>query len=294
MELRPEIAANGRQSPYVSYLMRKGGGRSLFACSRDVSNIIMNIQWNAEGYRDHFQFVHQYGESLLQWIDEPRGKRVVDLGCGNGALTAKLRDLGCDVLGVGASASMLNIARENYPDISFIQGDLRTLRLDRPADVLFSNAVFHWIDEEDQEEMLQNIASQLLPGGQLVCEFGGFGCAETVHASLDRAFSRRNLIYPRVFYFPTIGQYAPLVERAGLKVTQAHLFDRWTKQDTEDGLSDWIRMFVREPMKDLPEDTVKQILREVNDELRPVLYQEGNWYIDYVRIRIKAIKEMNS
>ena len=166
--------------------MRKGGGRSLFACSRDVSNIIMNIQWNAEGYRDHFQFVHQYGESLLQWIDEPRGKRVVDLGCGNGALTAKLRDLGCDVLGVDASDSMLNIARENYPDIPFIQGDLRTLRLDRPADVLFSNAVFHWIDEEDQEEMLQNIASQLLPGGQLVCEFGGFGCAETVHGCGDK------------------------------------------------------------------------------------------------------------
>ena len=64
----------------------------------------MNIQWNAEEYRHHFQFVHHYGEDLLQLIDEPQGKRVIDLGCGNGALSAKLRDLGCHVTGVDASA----------------------------------------------------------------------------------------------------------------------------------------------------------------------------------------------
>ncbi|MFR8089362.1 MAG: class I SAM-dependent methyltransferase [Lachnospirales bacterium] len=253
----------------------------------------MNIQWNAEEYRHHFQFVHHYGEDLLQLIDEPQGKRVVDLGCGNGALSAKLRDLGCHVTGVDASADMLGIARASYPDIPFIQGDLRTLQLDTPADVLFSNAVFHWIDARDQQRMLCQIASQLLPGGQLVCEFGGHGCAETVHAALERAFTRRQLTYPRVFYFPTIGEYTPLLEHAGFKVVWAHLFDRWTQQSTQDGLSDWIHMFVKKPFENLSENVVTQIIQEANEELRPVLYQEGHWYIDYVRIRIKAIKEVS-
>ena len=74
------------------------------------------------------------------------------------------------------------------------------------------------------------------------------------------------------FYFPTIGEYTPLLEHAGFKVVWAHLFDRWTQQSTQDGLSDWIHMFVKKPFENLSENVVTQIIQEVNEELRPVLY----------------------
>lgn len=95
------------------------------------------------------------------------------------------------------------------------------------VDAIFSNAVFHWIG--DQEKLLKNISKSLKDNGQLVCEFGGKGCAETIHLALQNEFERRNLIYPRVFYFPTISEYAPIVEKSGLKVVYATLFDRITE-----------------------------------------------------------------
>lgn len=251
----------------------------------------MNIQWDASRYSEQFQFVHQYGRDVFRLIDAPPGAFVVDLGCGNGTLSAQLNELGFQVLGVDSSCQMLEIARREHPELDFMLADAITFTLNKPVDVIFSNAVFHWIDETQQNRMLKNIASQLNKGGQLVCEFGGRGCAEQVHSCLERAFRRRGLLYRRVFYFPSIGEYTSRMENCGFKVVYATLFDRFTRQESENGLIDWIRMFDTEPFRDLDPETEQEIFNEAEEELRPLLYQNGSWYIDYVRIRLKAVKE---
>lgn len=251
----------------------------------------MNISWNAKGYTDNFAFVHQYGENVMDLITAPPGSFVVDLGCGNGALTKKLTERGYRVLGVDASGAMLDVARANHPDLSFVQGDATTFALSEKADVIFSNAVFHWIDADKQTLLAQNLAAQLREGGELVCEFGGFGCAECVHSALEAAFARRGLTYPRVFYFPTVGEYAPILEAAGLRVKTALLFDRPTPQKGPDGVRDWIHMFVKAPFVGMREALRKNIIDEAVDAVRPTLCQtDGTWIVDYVRIRIRAVK----
>lgn len=252
---------------------------------------LMNIDWNAKGYQKDFAFVPKYGEAVLDLIDAAPGALAVDLGCGNGGLTGKLIERGYRVVGVDASAPMLALAKERYPDTTFLQADACTFQLPEQADVIFSNAVLHWIDAAKQNELIANIASQLKPGGQLVCEFGGKGCAETVHAALEKIFAAHGLTYRRTFYFPTVGEYAPMLERHGLQVRAALLFDRPTPQQTEDGLADWIRMFDKAPFAGVPEELQETIIREAVETLRPVLYHDGHWYVDYVRIRIKAVKE---
>lgn len=251
----------------------------------------MNIQWDAKNYTNNFSFVHQYGEDVLSLLDAPAGALVVDLGCGNGALSGKLRERGYRVIGVDASGEMLAAARAGHPDIPFIQADAAEFSLDEKADAVFSNAVFHWIDREKQACMIRNIADQIKPNGQLVCEFGGRGCAEAVHSTLERCFRRRGLPYPRTFYFPTVGEYAPLLEQHGLRVTYAALFDRPTVQKSGDGLIDWIRMFVKKPFEGMDAALEQEILDETREALRERLYIDGRWVIDYVRIRIKAIRE---
>lgn len=250
----------------------------------------MNIQWDAETYQKDFSFVHRYGEDVLNLIAGDTNQTVVDLGCGNGALTKKLADKGYSVMGIDASADMLEIAGRQYPELAFQQGNALDFSLAEKADVIFSNAVFHWIDGDKQEQMLRNIASQLKPGGQLVCEFGGKGCAEQVHSVLENCFAERGLHYRRVFYFPTIGEYAPILEKCGLRVEYAVLFDRPTRQESEDGLRDWIHMFVKEPFRGVGETEKEEIIAEAVEKLRPVLYREGSWFVDYVRIRIRARK----
>lgn len=250
----------------------------------------MNITWNAEGYRDHFSFVHQYGEDVLSLLDAKEGSFVVDLGCGNGALSAVLAGRGYRVLGLDASEQMLEVAKSAHPDLTFQKADATDFTLEEKADAIFSNAVLHWIDAEKQDQLIANIASNLKTGGQLVFEFGGKGCAEAVHSTLEQCFRQRDLFYPRTFYFPTIGEYAPILERHGLKVTYALLFDRPTVQETEDGLCDWINMFVTAPFEGMDKALKEEILQEAKAQLTDRLYIEGKWVIDYVRIRMKAVK----
>lgn len=250
----------------------------------------MNIYWDAEKYKQDFMFVPEYGAAVLDLLDAAPGARVVDLGCGNGALTRQLADRGYQVLGVDASPEQLALARQAYPDLTFREGNALDFALEQPADAIFSNAVLHWIDADKQQAMLDHIASQIRPDGLFVCEFGGKGCAEHVHAELERRFAAHGLHYRRTFYFPTIGEYAPLLEKAGFRVEYATLFDRPTRQVGSDGLADWIRMFDTAPFADVEPALADTIIAETVDALRPVLYHDDAWYVDYVRIRFKLRK----
>lgn len=142
-----------------------------------------NIDWNASDYQKHFSFVPSYGESVMELLTKPEGAFVVDLGCGNGMLTKKLAEKGYHVLGVDDSETMLRLAEKNCSGISFQKGNAVDFSLKQKADAIFSNAVLHWIDAKDQQKMLDNICHQLVLGGEFVCEFGGYGCAEQVHSS---------------------------------------------------------------------------------------------------------------
>lgn len=250
----------------------------------------MNINWNSANYDKSFNFVYGYGEGVAALITEPKGSLVCDLGCGTGALTKKIAERGYKVIGVDASAQMLSKAEEAYPELQFIQADAINFTLKEQADVIFSNAVFHWIDRCNQPILLKNIAKNLKQGGRLVCEFGGYGCAKTVHNALKSCFERRNLTYVHPHYFPTIGEYAPLLEEAGLKVTYAALFDRPTKQVGAHGVANWINMFLPAVFKGIDEHEKNGIIAEAEELTKPTLYTKDGWFVDYVRIRLTAVK----
>ncbi len=250
----------------------------------------MNIKWNSEEYKENFSFVHEYGEDVLKLLEINKNSRVIDLGCGNGVLTNKLSGICDNVIGIDASEDMLKTAKETYPYLNFIKGDALSFNSEEKADAVFSNAVFHWIDKDKQSELLANINHNLNSDGQLVCEFGGSGCAETIHSGLEYEFNKRNLVYPRTFFFPTIGEYTPIMENNGFKVVFAVLFDRKTKLNGQDGLRNWINMFVTEPFKNIDNSTANEIITSTVNNLKPVLSENGIWYADYVRIRLKAIK----
>lgn len=249
----------------------------------------MNIKWNAEKYQEDFNFVHKYGESVIEFLKSPKGSRVIDLGCGNGNLTNKLFEKGYNVVGIDDSEKMLEAARNKYKNIEFLKGNALTFNV-KPVDAIFSNAVLHWIDKERQPELLNNIAKNIKAGGEFVCEFGGCGCAKTVHSALDEIFAENGLEYTNKFYFPTIAEYSPLLEKAGLTVKFAELFDRPTLQKGDNGLENWIRMFNLAPFEGLADSKVQEIIDEAAKRLKPLLCKEGKWYVDYVRIRFRCEK----
>lgn len=252
----------------------------------------MNIDWDAREYSHAFSFVPQYGEEVLKLLDPGTAHTVVDLGCGNGRLTMRLAEMGMRVIGVDASEDMLAMARSCYPDLEFVQSDALDFTVKEPVDAFFSNAVFHWIDKDKQPLLLKRINRALKVGGELVCEFGGKGCADQVHEALRLNFEKAGMKYFIPFYFPSVGEYAVLLEEAGFKVIYALLFDRPTIcSNGESGLREWIRMFDKIPFRAVDAKTENDILTGTEHTLKKRLFQNGSWWIDYVRIRLKAIKE---
>lgn len=250
----------------------------------------MNIEWESEKYANDFSFVPQYGKDLIKLLDKDGAKSVLDLGCGSGLLTKSLLSEGFSVVGIDASSEQIELAKNNYPEIKFYCKDATDFSLDTQVDAVFSNAVIHWIDKQKQPKMLSCVYNSLNSGGQFVFELGGKGNTALIHGALRKSFEKRNLNYNISFYFPSIGEYTALLEKAGFKVELAMLFDRPTSLKGDNGLADWIKMFIKEPFEQIPEKIQDAIIKEAVNELKPLLYKNNIWFADYVRLRCKAIK----
>lgn len=250
------------------------------------------VEWNSKLYDQNFKFVSENGKALLDLIDFKNVETAIDLGCGTGTLTKALADHHINVIGIDASASQIARAKASYPNISFIQKDATAFRVNHPVDLIFSNALFHWIKEENQEKMLKCIGGALKSGGQLVFECGGAGNNVMIHHALSQVFARHGYEYHRPFYFPTIGEYAPLVEAANMQVMQAVLFKRPTRLKGDDGLANWITMFIKTPFRGVGVKEKEMMIKECVELLRKDLWHNGIWYADYVRLRMKAIKKV--
>ncbi|MEH2305309.1 methyltransferase domain-containing protein [Nostoc sp.] len=252
---------------------------------------LLDNNWNTDLYEDKHAFVWQYGENLLKVLNPKPGESILDLGCGTGQLTEKISQAGAEVTGIDRASSMIETAIQNYPHLRFDVADARDFQVLKPLDAVFSNAVLHWIKEADAA--IASIHQALKPGGRFVTEFGGKGNVQAIVTALYSALEAI-AISPQAlnpWYFPSIGEYATLLEQQGFDVTYATLFARPTPlTEGEAGMANWLEMFADAFLAGLSADQKIQIIRTVEEYLLPTLYQQGNWTADYRRIRIVAIK----
>jgi trans-aconitate 2-methyltransferase len=144
--------------------------------SRPAASHVGPRDWDAEIY-------HRVSDPQFEWATEVanrldlRGDEVVlDAGCGSGRVTALLVDRVPDgrVIGIDASESMVAKAFETLGDeVELRVGSLTDLELVDAVDVVFSNAVFHWISDHDT--LFGRLHRALRPGGGLVAQCGGEG-----------------------------------------------------------------------------------------------------------------------
>ncbi len=249
-------------------------------------------RWDPGLYESRHGFVWKYGEDLIDLLAPQPGERVLDLGCGTGQLTARIAATDASVVGVDNSPEMIEQARRNYPNVRFEVADAADLHLPEGFDAVFSNAALHWMRQADR--VAGSISRALKPGGRLVAELGGKGnvlsLLEAASASLDTLDCRVGES-PNPWYFPSVGEYASLLEQQGLAVTFAALFDRpTTLEEGHAGLAWWMRMFGSAILGNVPPARQSDFLQDLEDRLRPKLWRDGTWVLDYVRLRIRAIK----
>jgi trans-aconitate methyltransferase len=245
--------------------------------------------WDAGLYEDKHAFVWQHGASLVELLAPKPGERILDLGCGTGHLTAALAAAGASVLGLDHSPEMLQQAHSTFPHLTFVQGDARDFAFEDAFDGVFSNAVLHWV--RPPESVIRCVRNALKVGGRFVVEFGGKGNTRTIEAGLRVAAERAGLrLDEPLWYFPSVGEYATLLEANGLEVRFATLFDRPTPLEGLDGLKNWVRMFVRRVLDGLPADREEDFLRTVEETARSTLFRDGTWQADYRRLRVLAVR----
>ena len=243
--------------------------------------------WDPERYARNARFVADLGAPLLDLLDTHSGQRVLDLGCGDGALTEKIAALGAEVVAVDASAEQIAAARKRGLDAHVADGE--ALAYEAAFDAVFSNAALHWM--RDPEAVIDGVWRALRPGGRFVGEFGGGDNVGAIRRALIDALNRRGLDGAAAdpWFFPTAEQYRGLLEARGFRVESVALFERPTPLPGE--LAGWLETFAESFFKQVAPEARNALLQEVVEALRPTLCDaEGRWTADYVRLRFAASK----
>ena len=250
----------------------------------------MNSSWNASLYDDRAAFVSELASDLVLWLRPRAGERILDIGCGTGTLTAQIARQGAHVTGIDRSQDMIESAQEKYADLRFELADGQDLAYGAEFDAVFSNAALHWMPRA--RDVLRGVERALLPGGRFVAEFGGAGCVQTVTDAVGKIL-REWEIDPAPYqswFFPSPGRYAGLLEDSGLTVRELRYFERPTPVAGEDGLSVWLALFQADLMTALG-DRWPELCQKAAQRCHSALFRDGQWWLDYVRLRVVASKD---
>jgi trans-aconitate methyltransferase len=243
--------------------------------------------WDPDRYARNARFVAELGQPVVELLAPQAGERILDLGCGDGALTRRLSEVGASVVGVDSSAEMVAATRAAGLDARVMSGE--ALAFDNEFDAVFSNAALHWMLRPAQ--VIDGVWRALKPGGRFVGEFGGHGNVQHIKTALIAALDRRgldgNAAVP--WYFPTPAEYRGLLEAQGFRVRAAELIPRPTPLPGD--IIAWLDNFAENFTRQVPAGERAAYLAEVAAALRPHLCSaDGAWTADYVRLRFAADK----
>ena len=243
--------------------------------------------WNAAEYRERAGYVAAHGRGVVELLAPQAGERILDVGCGDGTLTQELVASGARVIGIDASESQVEAARNLGLDAQL--ADVCALTFEAEFDAVFSSAVLHWV--LDAQRAAASIARALKPGGRFVGEFGGADNVRTVSDALLRALNDRRIdgMQAWPWYFPDEAAYTDVLNNAGFDVHHIELFERPTP--ITGSLGEWIGILARPFLGLVDESERPALLADAERYAAPALRgADGAWHVDYVRLRFAAKK----
>ena len=241
--------------------------------------------WNPADYARHASFVVEMATDMVDLLAPRKGERVLDLGCGDGALTIKLLPYGCEVVAVDSSAEQIVAACARDLDARVMDGE--RLSFHEEFDAVISNAALHWMKRP--AAVIDGVWQALRPGGRFVAEMGGAGNVATVVDAIASELAVRGIDASAwsPWYFPTSMAYRELLEQRGFVVDSIVLFARPTPQAGD--VVHWLRLFAQSFAAAVPDQEREEFYATLGERLAPKLRSDdGRWVLDYVRLRFTA------
>jgi trans-aconitate 2-methyltransferase len=207
--------------------------------------------WNPQDYAKNSQNQFQWAQELIPKLKLKGNEALLDIGCGDGKITAELarRLPKGRAVGIDNSEKMIDLAKnafpqKDYPNICFQIMDARKLTFESEFDVVFSNAVLHWI--VDQKAVLAGVQRSLKPGGRLLFQMAGKGNAKDILSLINELMTVKpwkdffgNMTFPYGFY--DTEEYTAFIRHAGLVAERVELFPKDMKFNGAEGLAGWVR-----------------------------------------------------
>jgi trans-aconitate methyltransferase len=258
-------------------------------------------RWNPEDYLHHSGEQEKWARELIPKIGLRGDERVLDIGCGDGKITAEIARFLNDgtVLGIDSSPEMIEFAKNafmnGFKNLAFHCIDVREMLFAREFDVVFSNAALHWVKEHGP--VLRRINQALRPGGRAVLQMAGEGNASAVVETMSTVTGKEpwlpffeGFVFPYAFYGPDA--YRGMVSEAGLVPRRIELIPREMTQKGRDGLAGWIRTTWLPYIQRLPMEMRDRFVEDVvsSHELRHPS-REGFFHIGMMRLEVEAVRE---
>jgi len=259
-------------------------------------------EWDADEYKKFSSGQERWARELLSKLDLKGNESVLDLGCGDGRITAEIAKtvINGSVVGIDNSESMISLAKEKFPEekyknISFQVMDAKDIKFIGKFDVVFSNAALHWVD--DHRKVMEGIHRCLKPGGRFLIQTGGRGNAAAAFETLgEMAVSDKwktyinNIVSP--FHFFSDKDYEELIPAAGFNPIRIELLNKDMVHKGIDGFKGFIRTTWLPFTQKIPEDKREQFISEAASLYvkKYPIDKEGNVHIGMVRLEAEAVK----
>jgi trans-aconitate 2-methyltransferase len=259
-------------------------------------------KWNAAAYAAHSVVQQTWARELIARLKLQGDEHVLDVGCGDGKVTAEMAHAvpRGSVVGIDASAEMIGFAKETfltkkYPNLEFRVMDARKIKFDRKFDLIFSNAALHWVD--DHQAILHGMASALKAGGRLIVSCGGKGNAQDVFVALrpeirSKRWGKYFRRMPKPYFFYSPADYEKWLPKCDFKIQSVRLAPKDAAYTGVEGFAAWVRTTWLPYVQRVPEDAREEFIASVTKcyIAKHSPDAEGKVHVRMVRLEIDAMK----
>src|SRR5882724_5699241 len=261
-----------------------------------------NAKWNAAEYAANSTVQQTWARELIARLHLRGDEHILDVGCGDGKVTAEIARAvpRGSVTGVDASPEMIAFAQKTFPakknpNLKFHALDARKIKMPREFDLVFSNAALHWVD--DHPAFLRGAASVLKTGGRLLVSCGGKGNAHDVFLALRpemrlkrwRDFFRK---MPTPYFFYSPEEYKKWLPRFGFKTRSIKLAPKDATYKGRDGFATWLRTTWLPYTQRVPETLREEFIAAVVERYvtKHPVDAKGLVHVRMVRLEIDATR----